>query len=569
MRKTLFFALCCITCTLAIVAQDLGNGTFRNPILYADYSDPDAIRVGDDYYMTSSSFNCSPGLQILHSKDLVNWQIISAALPYAIPGGKGLPVEHGNQVWAPSIRHHNGMYYIVWGDPDQGIYQVHAQNVMGPWSEPLLLLPAEGFIDATPLWDEDGKTWLVHAMAGSRAGLKSVLCMAEVNEDLTHVITPSRIIFDGHKEHPTCEGPKLYKHNGYYYIFTPAGGVSTGWQLVLRSKDIYGPYEAKVVLRQGETVVNAPHQGAWVTTPKGEDWFLHFQDVGPLGRIVHLQPMTWKNDWPVIGEDRDGDGCGEPVFLARKPDAPTVEKKIENIPAKKRLLEEEGLNTLNGTDLFNTTSLDLKWQWHGMPDARWYYLDAAESRLRLYSVPERKSDGTLGDASNLWNIPNLLLQKPSAPAQQITAKVSLHPTSKYYGERGGLVMMGMDYAGLVLENTAEGIVLKQIDCLKANKGGEEQINDMAKMADEIVYLRLNFETQPTEQRAESRDGNTDRVVYAWFSYSRNGVVFHNIGKRFTVKAGQWIGAKYGVFCSRPGVKTNDGGWLDVHFVRVE
>lgn len=539
--KIFLFLLGMMVC---VQAQDLGNGMYQNPILYADYSDPDAIRVGRDYYMTSSSFNCSPGLQILHSVDLVNWELVSAALPHAIPGGKGVVVEHGNQVWAPSIRYHKGMFYVVWGDPDVGIFQVHAKDVKGPWSEPVLLLPAKGFIDPTPLWDENGRTWLVHAMAGSRAGLKSVLCLAEVNEDLTQVVNPSRIIFDGHAEHPTCEGPKLYKKDGYYYIFTPAGGVSTGWQLVLRSKSVYGPYEEKVVLAQGNTEVNAPHQGAWVTTPKGEDWFLHFQDVGPLGRIVHLQPMTWKNGWPVIGQDPDGDGCGEPVVTYKKPE--TSKRAAQNV--------------YSGSDDFSSGVLDWKWQWHGSPDARWFFLDAAHSCLRLYANPERLTEDSLGDASNLWNIPHVLLQKPYAPQETIIAKVKLSPSAKYTGERGGLVMMGMDYAGLVLANTDRGIVLQQIKCLKANKSGEEVVVESVPWTEQWAYLCLHFETLPMNPNAT----NTDRVVVATFSFSPDGITYQPIGESFNVRPGQWIGAKYGLFCTRPGVKTNDSGWLDVY-----
>lgn len=560
MKKACLIFLAMVANTM-VWAQDLGNGSFRNPILYADYSDPDAIRVGEDYYMTSSSFNCSPGLQILHSRDLVNWEIISAALPHAIPGGTGAVVEHGNQVWAPSIRHQAGTFYITWGDPDVGIYQVHAQNAAGPWSEPYLLMPGTGYIDACPFWDENGRTWLVHALAGSRAGLKSVLCLAEVDATLTKVITPSRVIFDGHKSHPTCEGPKMYKKDGFYYIFHPAGGVATGWQTVLRSSQIYGPYEEKIVMRQGASVVNGPHQGAWVTTPKGEDWFLHFQDVGALGRLVHLQPMTWKNGWPVIGEDKDGDGCGEPVFICKKPDG--------HPSAKKNKPGEIGVNTLYGTDYFSSTTLDLKWQWHGKPEVSWYFLDAANSRLRLYSQPEHHADGSLGDATNLWNIPNLLLQKPSAPSQTITAKVALCPTDKYVGERGGLVMMGLDYAAIVLENTQDGIMLKQVACTKADRGGEERVQATAKAEAEEMYLRLSFETQPVDQKVPGNEASSDRLVYAWFSYSTNGFIFHQLGERFVVKQGKWIGAKYGVFCTRPGVKTNDGGWLDVYDIKVE
>lgn len=251
---------------------DRGDGTYQNPVLYADYSDPDACRVGNDFYLTSSSFNCLPGLQILHSNDLVNWHIIGAAIPYSLaPVRTPERPEHGNRVWAPAIRHHNGQFYIFWGDPDQGVFMTKARDPQGPWTEPVLVKAGQGIIDPCPLWDDDGQVYLVHAYAGSRAQLKSVIAVCRLNEEATQAVTPSRIVFDGHEAHPTCEGPKFYKKGGYYYIFHPAGGVPTGWQVVLRSKNVYGPYECKTVLAQGNTSVNGPHQGAWVDTPTGED----------------------------------------------------------------------------------------------------------------------------------------------------------------------------------------------------------------------------------------------------------------------------------------------------------
>ena len=348
---------------------DQGNGTNKNPVLYADYSDPDVCRVGDDFYLTSSSFGCLPGLQILHSKDLVNWSIISAAVPAALP-----PVttperpEHGNRVWAPSIRHHNGEFYIFWGDPDQGIFMVKSSRAEGPWSKPVLVKEIKGIIDTCPIWDEDGKVYLAHAYAGSRAGLKSVIAICELSADATQVIGPSRIIFDGHEHHGTCEGPKLYKRNGYYYVFLPAGGVATGWQVVLRSRNIYGPYENRTVLAQGNSPVNGPHQGGWVDTPTGEDWFMHFQDVGAYGRVVHLQPMKWIDDWPVIGTDKDGDGCGEPVLTYRKPDVGKTSPVC----------------TPQESDEFDGYTLSPQWQWHANINDKWAYYAGDRSMVRLY-----------------------------------------------------------------------------------------------------------------------------------------------------------------------------------------
>ncbi|HPF52874.1 MAG TPA: glycoside hydrolase 43 family protein, partial [Draconibacterium sp.] len=257
---------------------DNGDGTYKNPILYADYSDPDVVRVGDDFYMTASSFNCVPGLPVLHSKDLVNWQLIGHAIEKLVPEDVYDKPQHGNGIWAPCICYHNNEFYIYYPDPDFGIYMIKAKNAEGPWTDPVLVKAGKGLIDPSPLWDEDGKVYLVHAFAGSRAGIKSVLVVNELNGEGTKAIGENVMVYDGHDTNPTVEGPKFYKRNGYYYIFAPAGGVSTGWQLALRSQNIFGPYEVKTVMTQGNTEINGPHQGAWVTTQTGEDWFIHFQD---------------------------------------------------------------------------------------------------------------------------------------------------------------------------------------------------------------------------------------------------------------------------------------------------
>ncbi len=196
---------------------------------------------------------------------------------------------------------------------------VKARNPAGPWTEPLLIKPARGWIDPCPFWDDDGNAYLVHAWARSRSGINSILTINRMTADGTKLLDEGMMVFDGRIHHPTIEGPKLYKHNGYYYIFAPAGGVTSGWQTVLRSRNLYGPYEDKIVMDQGKTAINGPHQGAWVELKSGESWFIHFQDRAAFGRIVHLQPVAWRDDWPVIGVDADGDGKGEPVLSYRKP----------------------------------------------------------------------------------------------------------------------------------------------------------------------------------------------------------------------------------------------------------
>lgn len=509
---------------------DLGNGNYQNPILYADYSDPDVCRVGDDYYMTASSFNCVPGLPILHSKDMVNWQLIGHAIDRLKPDDLFSSPQHGNGVWAPSIRHHKGEFYIYYGDPDYGIYMLKAKDPAGKWSDPVLVKAGKGLIDSTPLWDENGKAYLVYAYAGSRAGIKSVLNIAEMNEEGTKAITPGRIIYDGHVDDPTIEGPKFHKKDGYYYIFAPAGGVATGWQTVLRSKNVYGPYERKVVMAQGKTAINGPHQGAWVDTPQGEHWFYHFQDVGAMGRIVHLQPMTWKNDWPVIGADKDNDGCGEPVKTYRKPKAGGSHPIIT--PAE--------------SDSFEADVLGLQWQWHANPMDWWYFADAGSKKLHLYSVPVSEN------YINLWDVPNLLLQKFPSNEFTATVKLTFQPSAAIKGERTGLVIMGMDYGLLSLEKTDKGFVLSQNECINADKGSKESVNGSVTLSEAALYLRVKVTPD----------------AKCLFSYSTDGTTYAVLGKPFQAREGKWIGAKVGFFCSRP-VSNNDGGRVSLDWFKME
>lgn len=499
---------------------DLGNGNYQNPILYADYSDPDVCRVGDDYYMTASSFNCIPALPILHSKDMVNWRLIGHGIEKLKPHDVFSTPQHGNGVWAPSIRHHNGEFYIYYGDPDYGIYMLKTNDPAGKWSDPVLVKEGKGLIDPCPLWDDDGRAYLTYAYAGSRAGIKSVLNVAEMNAEGTEAITPGRIVYDGHELDPTIEGAKFHKQNGYYYIFAPAGGVATGWQTVLRARNVYGPYERKVVLEQGDTDVNGPHQGAWVDTPDGEHWFYHFQDAGAFGRIVHLQPMTWKNDWPVIGVDPDNDGRGNPVRTYRKP----------------KVGGSHPIVTPPESDLFETGELGLQWQWHANPMDWWHFADAATQKLHLYSVPLPEN------YRNLWDVPNLLLQKFPSNEFSATAKLTFLPSSAIVGERAGLLVMGMNYGLLSLEKTAEGFILSQNECLNAEKGSKETVNESVKLEDATLYLRVKVTPD----------------AKCLFSYSTDGANFSQLGKPFQAIEGKWIGAKVGFFCSRP-VSNNDGG----------
>lgn len=509
---------------------DQGNGTYKNPVLDADYSDPDAIRVGNDFYMVASSFDAVPGLPVLHSKDLVNWTLINHALRRQPPFDHFSKTQHGNGVWAPAIRFHKGEFYIYYPDPDFGIYVTKAKNPADEWSDPILIEGGKGLIDPCPFWDDNGKAYLAYAYAGSRAGIKSVIAVKQLNPEGTKTIDAGVLVYDGHETDPTIEGPKFYKRNGYYYIFAPAGGVSTGWQLVLRSKNIYGPYERKVVMDQGKSSVNGPHQGAWVNTQTGEDWFLHFQDKDEYGRVVHLQPMKWVKDWPVIGVDKDGDGVGEPVMTYKKPN---VGKTYP-------------IQTPVESDEFNERALGLQWQWQANPKATWAFMNTSKGTLRLFSdqIPET--------AKSLWDVPNILMQKFPTEEFTATTKLTFSPNPKLENERTGLVVMGLSYASLSIKSKKDGNYLVYAICKGAEKGNSEVEKIIAKIDNSTLYLRVTV-----GKGAKCR-----------LAYSTDGTKFIDAGTDFQAEPGKWIGAKMGLFCIRE-TKTNDSGYADFDWFRVD
>lgn len=536
-----FYSLCLIATTafsLNAAAQttnslskswvsDNGDGTYTNPVLYADYSDPDAIRVGDDYYLVASSFNCSPGLPVLHSRDLVNWELIGYALDKQPPFDVFDKVQHGGGVWAPCIRYHKNEYYIYYPDPDFGIYLVKASNPKGPWSEPLLVQPGKGLIDPSPFWDEDGKAYLFYALAGSRAGVKSVILVNRMAFDGTKLIGNSVMLIDGHKNHPTIEGPKIYKRNGWYYVYAPAGGVPTGWQMVMRSKNIFGPYEDKIVMAQGKTDINGPHQGAWIDTKTGENWFLNFQDLGAYGRVLHLNPMKWVNDWPVIGVDADGDGNGDPVRTYKKPNVGKTYPKM----------------TPPESDEFNTSELGLQWQWHANYQTTWGFSSGNLGFFRLNCIPRP------ADAINLWNVSNLLLQKFPAPEFTATAKLTFD--ARFDGEEVGLVVMGIDYGRMAIKTENGKLVLQSATCKNADKGTKEELVAGPTVESNTIWFRVQVV----------------KGAECTFSYSFDGNSFTSLGNAFKAREGRWIGAKVGFYALREGI-INDAGSADIDWFRI-
>lgn len=520
--------------------SDEGNGMYRNPVLHADYSDPDVCVVGEDYFLTASSFNCTPGLPILHSKDLVNWKIVNYALKKVEPVEYYNEARHGKGVWAPSIRFHEGMYYIYWGDPDFGIFMVKTRDPYGEWDKPVLVKAGKGMIDPCPLWDDDGRVYLAHAWAGSRAKFNSVLTVCELNKEGTKVISDPVLVFDGNDGvNHTIEGAKFYKRNGFYYLFAPAGGVVSGWQLVMRSKNVYGPYEPRIVMAQGKTDINGPHQGGWVDTPAGESWFLHFQDKGAYGRVLHLNPMKWVNDWPVIGVDRDGDGCGDPVSCYRKP------KTDKTCP----------IETPVESDEFDTRKLGLQWEWHAnYQDVFGFTTNMGYARIYGHELSSH--------FKNFWEVPNLLMQK--FPAEEFTATAKLKVSAKDDGQLSGLIVMGWDYSWIGVEKQGEKFLLKQAICKDAEQGNLEQVSTLAVLEPSKKFEAGLFPNFEREIYIRVRVG---KEAYCRFSYSLDGKKFTEAGTLFKARQGKWIGAKVGMFSVTPHGK--ERGWVDVDWFHVE
>ena len=311
----------------------------------------------------------------------------------------------------------------------------------------------------------------------------------------------------------------------------PAGGVPTGFQLAMRSKSPYGPYEHKIVLQQGKTNINGPHQGGWIHTKYGEDWFLHFQDKEAYGRVVHLNPVDWASGWPIMGKK------GEPVTTYKKPQssASTIVNPQES-------------------DEFNTSVIGKQWQWQANYDEK-FGVPTAFGTFRIYTY--KLEEGW----KNLWLVPNMLLQK--TPADKFTVTTKLRFTSKDNGQFGGLIMMGLDYSALVVRRQGDEFQLVQMTCKAADKGKQQTENVIATLQptakDKITYkpgihedifLRLTV---------------NDSKLH--FAYSLNGRKFTDCGDEFQMKEGKWIGAKFG-FVSAETKPKCDRGWIEADWIRV-
>ena len=487
----LFFCICFISTSAQIV--------------YSDYSDPDVCEgKNGDYWLTASSFQCTPGLPILHSTDMVHWELVNYALEKLVPEEHYNTIQHGNGVWAPSIRLHNDTYYIYWGDPDYGVFMVKTKDPAGKWDEPVLVIPGKGIIDTTPLWDEDGRCYLVNGWANSRCGFNSVITVRELSADGTKAISQPMLVYDGYPngDH-TIEGPKFYKDNGYYYILAPAGSVTTGWQLALRSKNIYGPYERKIVFNK-----DGIHQGGWVN-----DKFICFQEIGAYGRVLHLLDVKMKDGWPMMSLNPN--------------DRFTVRNGQENLKAKYPYLS---------------------YQWHSNYQEHYGFRTATGARIYAHNMS--------ADYKNLWEVPNLYLKK----FDNETFSDTLHMvvTAKANGDESGFIVMGRDYHRLSVVYNDGAFTLKQYTCIDAEKGKPETMKD-------ICSLKCRSYGEGAKQNYETSISfilKCEKEAICHFLYSTDGGKHYTkIEDSFKAREGKWIGAKYGAFSIAP--HSSIKGWVDM------
>jgi beta-xylosidase len=555
--------------------SDLGY-TFRNPVLFADYSDPDVIRVGDTFFMTASSFNYTPGLPILVSKDLVNWSLVNYALENIGQERFKIP-RHSEGVWAPSIRFHEGMYYIYYGMPDEGYYVVRTKDPFGVWEEPHLVLAGKGLIDPCPFWDEDGRAYIIHGYAKSRIGFKSILGIFEMSPDGLEAISEDHFIFDGNDpKNPavTIEGPKVYKRGNYYYIWAPAGGVREGYQVVLRSTCIYGPYEIKTVMHQGNTVINGPHQGGLVDTPDGKEYFLHFQDRGLYGRICHLQYVTWDSGWPVVGSDLDEDGIGEPAYELDKP-----------------VFTNDEPVYLEASDDFYMGGLGMQWQWMGDHEESFYGEVTDEDGsvsdgLRLFCKNPSHEENPI-----LWRSANVLTQKLIYPA--FKAETVMDASGLKEGERAGVCMTGGQYVAAFIERDenreyfvkaihSEGddnAKTEVVDLSLPLKKTVEENNESFDYALKNIKWIMTFTGGETYfQNVTPKPDSEQMKLKVYLSFDRtlmfepgadNENVMIDLGIDFTPSDHTWVGAKLGIFALASGTGNEPEGYADFKSFVVE
>lgn len=497
---------------------DQQNGTFKNPVLNADYSDPDVIRVGDRYYMVASDFHFL-GMQMLESADLLHWRVVSQVFDRFDYPGWDANRHYAGGSWAPALRHHDGRFYVYFCTPDEGLFVATAADAAGPWSPLHCVRQAEKWEDPCPLWDDDGQAYL----GRSRHGAGPII-VHRMSADGRQLLDDGVTVYTG----PVAEGTKFLKRHGYYYLIIPEGGVGQGWQTVLRSRSVYGPYEKRVVLEQGSTSVNGPHQGALVDVPADSTWwFFHFQETHPRGRVVHLQPARWKDDWPLMGVDIDGNGIGEPVAVWTNPIA-QAPQLTEGVPVEGGCSDDFSASRRYWVGQ-RQRALGLQWQWNHNPvDSAWS-LDERRGWLTLHVLP----------AAGLREARNQLSQKTVGYESQATTRLDCSQLRD--GDHAGMLCTGKTLmaVGVCREKGRLHFFVE--------RDGERQL--VAPCQRSVVFLRVTIDSA----------ANTHQ-----FAISTDGRHFTPAGQPFPLRMGYWKGSRVGLFAYTTGTAAGGTACFD-HF----
>jgi beta-xylosidase len=477
---------------------DNGNGTYSNPLFYEEFEDPDVIRVGDDYYLAGTTMHMNPALIVLHSKDLVNWELASYCMnrldlgpAYRLEGGN----IYGRGIWAPCIRYHDGMFYIFSNVNNAGLQIFRSKSPNGPWQRNQI----QGFHDLSVLFDDDGKIYLVY-------GNRNPYTIVELNQELTEVVAGARHTMNA----PGMgEGHHLYKFNGKYFDVSAIPGGHTD-QAVARADSIDGPWTVERMVtseslgapsqngvtggRRGNqdfTITHSNpndgggltiHQGGIVDTPSGEWWSIIMQDHGSVGRLVALVPVTWENNFPLIGL---------PGNLRK---APNTWLK----PNTGHTQDPKPLFVRN--DNFDSDKLNPVWQWNHVPDDAKWSLTEKPGVLRLHSLA----------AEDFWNARNSLTQRPLGP--ESTATVELNASALEPGDTAGLALLNAPYAWIGVVEAADGLTVRAFDQTKRKTTEGPKVGPR-------IWLRAacNFDTEQ-----------------AILSYSADGKQFTPLGEPFTM-----------------------------------
>ncbi len=489
--------------------SDNGDGSYTNPLIFADFPDPDVIRVDSAFYMVSTTMFVFPGVSILKSYDLVNWEYCSNAverMDFSPCYDLDSCHRYGHGQWATSLRYHEGLFYLLFITLDEGGLVATARKPEGPWE--LKKLP-RGFYDPGLFFDDDGRIYVAHGYNDIR--------ITELDKNLV-AIAPDSLVFRGDIRdiRPGLEGTHVYKVNGYYYLYCTYGGWD-GFQVALRSGNIYGPYEEKIVIRDNGNLESGIHQGALVTTPAGEWWSVIFQDGGPFGRFPTLQPVSWEKDWPMVGYQGSGVGTW------KKPDV-GAEYPLTDLPA---------------SDEFNAIEPGMQWGWNHNPDNEKWSLEERPGFLRLY---------TSGVTNDLRFARNTLTQRIFAYYSKedlSAATVRMDLSRMKAGDLAGLTVFQDPYACIAVKKVKDGYQL-----LMNNNG---TVVDSVRYSKRYIYLR-----------AVAGYGNSKADFYFSTDNRTYRKLGNSLGMKFSLSV--FTGNKFGIFNYATDV---NGGYVDIDWFRTE